>query len=170
MIPKFLTFFNIHWMFYIFPGSRILEFLCGMILFHFWKSGHVKHSNFIVPAYLFLILAMYFADVVPEAFRMSLFFLPVIVLFLFAHLKGDGIINRFFKTRMMILLGNASFAFYLIHQPLIHIFKRLLNRFNLGDFSFFLISLTAITLLSIATYLIYEKWAERKLKQLSYRM
>lgn len=159
-----------HWMFYIFPGFRILEFLCGMILFHFWKSGHVKNSNFIVPAYLLLILAMHFADFVPEAFRMSLFFLPVIVLFLFAHLKGDGLINKFLKTKTMILLGNASFAFYLIHQPLIHIFKRSLDRFNLDDLSFFLISLTAITLLSIATYLLYEKWAEKKLKQLSYRM
>jgi peptidoglycan/LPS O-acetylase OafA/YrhL len=159
-----------HWMFYIFPGFRILEFLCGMILFHFWKSGYVKNSNYIFPAYLILILAMYFADFVPEAFRLSLFFLPVIVLFLFAHLKGDGLINRFFKTKTMILLGNASFAFYLIHQPLIHIFKRLLDKFNLDDLSFFLISLTAITLLSIATYLLYEKWAENKLKRFSYRI
>lgn len=159
-----------HWMFFIFPGFRILEFICGMILYHFYKSGSVKYSYFIVPAYIMLILAMYFADFVPEAFRMSLFFLPAIVFFLFAHLSGDGLVNRFFKTKTMVLLGNASFAFYLIHQPLIRVFQGLLYSFNLDDFSFFLITLIATTLLSIATYLIFEKWAEKKLKQLADRI
>lgn len=159
-----------HWMFYIFPGFRVLEFLCGMIMFYFWKSGRIKKLNLIVPAYLFLILAMYFADYIPEAFRMSLFFLPVIMLFLLAHLEGDGLVNSFFKTKAMILLGNASFSFYLIHQPVIHVFRRLLNSFNFSDFNFFMISLTATTALSISIYLTYEKWAERKLQQISYRM
>ena len=159
-----------HWMFYIFPGFRILEFICGMILFNLWKLGYVSSSNFVVPAYLILILAMYFADIVPEAFRMSLFFLPVIFIFLCVHLQGDGLVNKFLKTKTMVLLGNASFAFYLIHQPLIRIFEKELARFGLGDFGFFIISLTAITLLSIATYLTYEKWAENKLKKLADRI
>ena len=164
-----------HWMFYIFPGFRILEFICGMILFNIWKSSKITCNSIFLKiiAYFILFLAMYFARLIPEAFRMSLFFLPVIILFLFTHLSGEGLINRFFKSKVMVLLGNASFAFYLIHQPLIHIYKKILIRFNfsdLSDFKFFLISLIATTMLSIAVYLIYEKWAERKLKQLAVRI
>ena len=159
-----------HWIFYIYPGFRLLEFVCGMLLFKLWKSGRMINSYFSIIAYIILVLAMYYADSVPEAFRMSLFFLPVIVFFLFAHLKGDGLVNSFFKTKIMVLLGNASFAFYLIHQPLINIFRSLLGGFMLGDFSLFLINLICITLISVVIYLTYEKWAERKLKQLGDRI
>ena len=80
---------------------------------------------------------------------------------------GGGLINKALRSKYLVLLGNASFAFYLIHQRLIIDFGRLLSPFNLNDYQFFVVSLMGISLLSIGTFLTYEKWAENKLKRIA---
>ena len=155
-----------HWLFYIFPGFRLLEFITGMLLFKLWEINFRLPSWMIFLSHILLIVSMYFAEEVPESFRMSLFFLPFIALFFYAHLSDSGLIVRFFSTRLMVLLGNASFAFYLIHQPLISVLKRVLGRFELSNFSFFVFSCVVISLLSIVTYVFYERKAESYFKSL----
>lgn len=155
-----------HWLFYIFPGFRLLEFITGMLLFKLWEVRFRLPSWLIFPSYILLLVSMYFAKEVPEPFRMSLFFLPFITLFFYTHLSGSGLFVRFFSTRIMVLLGNASFAFYLIYQPLIGVLKRILGKFELSNFSFFVFSCVVISLLSIATYVLYERKAESYLKSL----
>lgn len=85
-----------HWLFYIFPGFRLLEFIVGMLLFKIWKNGFRLPEWLIAPTYVMLFAAMYFARDVPEAFRMSLFFFPFIALFFYAHLTERGVVVRFF--------------------------------------------------------------------------
>lgn len=155
-----------HYIFYIFPGFRLLEFITGMLLFKLWEARFRLPSWMIFPSYILLLASMYFARGVPESFRMSLFFLPFITLFFYTHLSGSGIFVRFFSTRIMVLLGHASFAFYLIHQPLIGALKRILGNLELSNFSFFVFSCVVISLLSIATYVLYERKAESYLKSL----
>jgi peptidoglycan/LPS O-acetylase OafA/YrhL len=153
-----------HWMFYIFPGFRLLEFMAGMMMFRVWRNGFLLHRHFTPISYILLFMCMFIAESVPESFRMSLFFLPAIALFLYAHLSEGTYASRFYSSRFIVLLGNASFAFYLIHQPLIKVLRNVLTTFTLDDFSFFAISFVVISLLSIGTHLTYKKWAERKLK------
>ncbi len=156
-----------HWLFYIFPAFRILEFLVGMIIYNVWSKGIRLHRYFIPISYIALLAFMYCAIKIPEPFRMSLYYLPVVALFLFSHLTDSSNINRFYSTRIMVLLGNASFAFYLIHQPLINIFRNKLSSFNLSDITLFSVSLLCISIASIIVYEIYEKKAERALKSFS---
>lgn len=153
-----------HWMFYIFPVFRLLEFVTGMLLFRLWESRVLIPSWMILPSYLLLLSSMYFAKQVPESFRLSLFFLPFIALFFYSHLEGSGFIIRFLSTKLFVLLGNASFAFYLIHQPLIGFFKLALTGFEFSNFSFFVFSCLSISILSIAIYVLYERKAESYLK------
>ncbi|MCL6350491.1 acyltransferase family protein [Pectobacterium polaris] len=155
-----------HWLFYIFPGFRLLEFIVGMLLFKLWESGFRLPSWVTFPSYVLLFLSMYFAKEVPEPFRMSLFFLPFIVLFFYVHLTESGLVVRFFSTKTMVLLGNSSFAFYLIHQPLIVVLKKIVVKFELSNFSFFVFSCLVISFLSIAIYVLYERRAEFYLKLL----
>jgi len=159
-----------HWLFYIFPGFRILEFISGMIIYRLWRSGHSVNAIWLIPAYIFLIVSMYFAHQIPQAFRFSLYFLPIICLFLFVHLSEEGLLIKMLKSKFMVLLGNASFALYLIHRPLIHILYILVDKLNIGDFGFFVMSLLIISFLSVLTYLYYEKWAEKKLKKVALRI
>lgn len=155
-----------HWLFYIFPGFRLLEFVTGMLLFKLWERRFRLPGWITFASYALLIISMYFAKEVPEPFRMSLFFLPFIALFFYSHLSEHGLIVRFFSTKTMVLLGNASFAFYLIHQPLIVVFKKLTDKLELSNFVFFVFSCFVISALSIATYVLYERKAESYLKSL----
>lgn len=155
-----------HWLFYIFPAFRLLEFVAGMLLFKLWESRFRIPSWLVLPSYVLLLASMYFAKEVPEPFRMSLFFLPFIVLFFCSHLVDSGFIVRLFSTKIMVLLGNASFAFYLLHQPLIGILKRIMGRFELSNFTLFIFTCIVISLLSIVTYVLYERKAESYLKLL----
>ncbi|QWL67682.1 acyltransferase family protein [Aeromonas jandaei] len=153
-----------HWLFYIFPGFRLLEFIVGMCLYHAWRNNFRFNKVLAIPSYIILFLAMYFASDVSEEFRMSLYFIPFIALFFYAHLSDEGVFVRVLSSKIMMLLGNASFAFYLIHQPLILVLRRVLGRFEFSDISFAFISLTIISFVSVLIYLFYERKAELFLK------
>jgi peptidoglycan/LPS O-acetylase OafA/YrhL len=153
-----------HWLFDVFPGFRLLEFIVGMLLHAAW-TRRVALPAWTVPlAWVVLFAAMALADRVPESFRLSLYFLPCIVLFFYSHLDVANASSRFFASRPLVLLGNASFAFYLVHQPLIGILTRVLAGRGLGNGMFCAIALAVATTLSIVTYLVYERPAERYLK------
>lgn len=154
-----------HWVFYIFPGFRLLEFLAGMALYDLWRRG-VRLPRAALPlAWGLLFAAMFVADSIPEAFRMSLFFLPVVTLLLWVHLDRSRAICGVLSGRTMVLLGEASFAFYMIHQPAIRICSRLVGELPYRDLlvgaSAFALSLVA----SLLLFLYFERPAERALKR-----
>ncbi len=154
-----------HWLFYIFPGFRLIEFIVGMFAYRAWRNNFRISDSLVIPSYILLIGSMSFAQYVPESFRMSLYFIPFITLFLYSHLMGDGFLVKFFSSRLLILLGNASFAFYLIHQPLIGVLNKALSDFNLSETSFLFVSLFVITIVSVVIYISYEKRTELFLKR-----
>jgi peptidoglycan/LPS O-acetylase OafA/YrhL len=155
-----------HWLFYVFPGFRILEFLVGMVLHNIWSQG-VRLPRAILPfTYVLLFMAMWVAPDVADPFRYSLFYLPVITLFFYAHLTEGTAISRFFATGPLVLLGNASFAFYLVHQPSLHLMNLFLRPAIPSDAVFFPVSLCITAAFSVFLYRIYEMPAERALKSL----
>jgi peptidoglycan/LPS O-acetylase OafA/YrhL len=167
----FVIFGNVsfsHWLFYVFPLFRLLEFLVGMLLFQTYKQGFRLSNKFIFVSYLLLVLAMYYGSHIPESFRMSLYYLPFIAFFLYCHLNMGAFLTKSFSNKLFILLGESSFAFYLIHQPILRLLRGIAEKFSIkySDFSFFIFSLVVISLLSIFTYLLYEKQAELYLKKI----
>lgn len=155
-----------HWLFYIFPIFRLLEFIIGMLLFKVWQNNHRIPKWMVLPSYFFLFLSMYFADYIPVSFRMSLFFIPSITLFFFAHLTENTLAYRIFKSKLIVYLGNVSFAFYLIHQPMLDIIMRLTNKYTLTNASYFLVSLISISIMAIFIYESYERKVEFFLKNI----
>lgn len=155
-----------HWLFYIFPGFRVLEFLVGMMLFQLFNKGFSLSNKLLLPSYILLITAMYFGGEVPEAYRMSLYYLPFISFFLYCHLNLGRTATAVLSNKSFILLGEASFAFYLIHQPILIALKVIFVKLtiNYSDVFFFFFSLVVISVLSIIIYIFYEKKAETYLK------
>jgi peptidoglycan/LPS O-acetylase OafA/YrhL len=157
-----------HWLFYIFPGFRLLEFLAGMIIFELWKINYfdfLKNTTWI--AIPFLFISMFFAQYVPESFRLSLYYLPIVCFLLIAYLntndKNSSII--FFQSSLLVLLGRSSFAFYLTHQPIIYCFQKLFPFFYTQKLWCSLTLLLLCSLFSIALFLLYEQPFERFLKK-----
>ena len=153
-----------HWLFYIFPGFRLIEFIAGIIIFRIWNIGFAINSFFILPSFFLLICAMYFANNVIEELRFSLFFLPFIGFFLFSHLNGKGNVNKILKSKIFVLLGNSSFAFYLLHLPMLNIITKFITPMQFGDVTFLIVSFLIITIFSIIIHLCFEKYIERKFK------
>lgn len=82
---------------------------------------------------------------------LQIFVLPVFVFFALAGLIGERtMLQRFFGSRLLVLLGNASFAFYLVHISYVN--QKMMNWFLLPDRNFI-----ALWLVAIVLYLFFEK-------------
>lgn len=155
-----------HWLFYIFPGFRALEFITGMALYRLWENGWRPEIKWPILAYVGLAVAMYFGQDIPESFRYSLYYLPIITFFFIAHMRSDSLVSRVFSARPLVILGDASFAFYLIHQQLIYILRSALHLSALPLAVGAVITLAIASALSVLVFYLYEKKAEAFLRSL----
>ena len=73
-----------------------------------------------------------------------------IIFFIWGLIDERTLISRFLSSRIMMLLGNASFAFYLVHISYVNL--KLKKLVLLPDRNFVL-----LWLISIAIYLVFEK-------------
>jgi peptidoglycan/LPS O-acetylase OafA/YrhL len=154
-----------HWLFYIFPGFRLLEFVAGMLVFEIYNRG-LRLPSFAFPlTFILLIFAMSFGKAVPEEFRYSLYYLPFVCVLLFSSLNVAGCVRDLICSRGMVFLGNASFAFYLLHQPILAQLKAAGVPDVIGAPGFAAAGLVAVVVASSLTYVIFERPVERALKR-----
>lgn len=152
-----------HWLFYIFPGFRMLEFMSGMILFHLWRNGFVARRILFPISIMFTALLMSVAAEIPEEFRYSLLYLPAVCLVLCSSLSLEGSFNKLLSSKAAVLLGNASFAFYLIHVPVLRILQQetmlgwMLDGGVVFQSGFLLASLALVSAASILLHLLYDE-------------
>jgi peptidoglycan/LPS O-acetylase OafA/YrhL len=110
---------------YIFPPTRLLEFMIGMVL-----AACVRHGELRVrrgPALAFAATAVLFASSFPAPFRDVGVTLIPFVLLIAASAHGDIAGTRsFWRTRTLVHLGEISFALYLVHDMVITVVNHLL--------------------------------------------
>lgn len=117
-----------YWVFDINPVVRLPEFLIGMALYRLYKSGRLP--KLWLPKFNFaliligLIATMTLISWIPVgvikfkyAYTYSIVPVPFAVLMIIALLDEKS--NAYMRHRSLILLGEASFALYLIHRPII---------------------------------------------------
>lgn len=121
--------------FYRNPFVRVLDFALGIALFqHFQRrpqhSWSRSKGNFMEwSSVLILGLFLLFRNEVPLHWRYSAYYwIPMLVL-IYTFAKGAGQISAFFTKPFPVLLGEASYSFYLIHVPvailLLIVFRKL---------------------------------------------
>ena len=158
-----------HWLFYVFPLLRLDEFLLGMIIFDYWKGGKLRLpglSYVTIPA---LLVAMYLCvPHVPEMLRYHLFYMPFVALLLVSFLSGATAPIRLFASRPVVLLGEASFAFYLIHQPIVNFAEQARQKLDVlpSDLLFAALLLATCTVLALIVHLFVEKPLNSVLRKL----
>ena len=152
-----------HWFFYINPLVRLLDFLIGMLIYRWIMIRPSKnYSSFNeIFSVLLLFLSVYIFSIYkfPEILRSQLLYLPFIAYVIYSFANGDGILSKGLKNNKLVLLGEASFSLYLIHQPII-VFAYKAYKDQYADFPLIIFSI-AITLFcifaSVLTYLFFEK-------------
>ena len=159
---------------YVNPIARFPDFLIGILLFHAYRKLRDRKISFrqgtlLEAASLLLFLLFYFsAGEVAKVYRYSCYYwLPVAGILLTFSLQR-GWFSRLLQCRWLIVGGEISFGFYLIHLFVITGFVEL--REEWGSSLGWMLSvplLFAVTVaLSLLSYYGYEKPMNRIVKKL----
>ena len=113
------------WTAYVLPPVRLVDFIAGMLLgIAFLRSGPVRrHAARSTALEVLAVGAIAFAIAisphVTEALRYSLFLMPFWAVLIAVFVHEAGALSRLLKHPVFTALGRASFAFYLVHWPVI---------------------------------------------------
>jgi len=110
-----------HWLTYIDPVTRLLDFVVGMLIYRLprrWGGTGLELASI---GLLLGAMVAYPLAGLPDVWRMQLAYLPLMALVIWAFGQGGGGLTRALAgSRRLVLLGDASFALYLVHLPVLH--------------------------------------------------
>lgn len=142
-------------LFYLSPPLRAFEFVLGMALALHAPAKRFTFRHEIGALLLFGVVAFLPA---PPAFRASLSFVPLAVAIVYIFSRSEGPIAKVLSHRSLVLLGDASFALYMLHYPLMLYFGKGVAQ-----------ALLAITL-SVAMFLFFERPMQQWLRSYGPRL
>lgn len=147
-----------HWLFYVFPVFRFIDFFFGIILaITFIKFKDIQLNSKIfsileVVSILLLVIAFYYFPHIHPTLRLWGYYLPFMALIIWIFAFQKGIISKLLSNKLLIYLGEISFSFYMIHQ-LIIIY---LTKVTLISQSPVMFVIVALLLSIIASHIIYK--------------
>ena len=126
-----------HYWIYIFPVSRLLDFITGILLYRLYiylkdKSFRINSDIFQVSSILLLIATIIIKNNINQNYRFDLYYIIPMSFLIFSFAYSEGRISAFLSTKSFILLGESSFSLYLIHQLII----RYISSINIFAFGF----------------------------------
>lgn len=156
------------WLIYVFPLFRVFDFIVGImlgIIFINIKDNPKENKKFLFTLFelssiCVLLLALTFSTHISQAFRFSVYYLPVWCLLIFTFSFQRGYFSSFLSNKMLIHLGEISFSFYMIHQLVI----RYMNALPFGQVIHGLVSLIIAVFLSSIIYRFYEEPIRKKIR------
>lgn len=116
-----------HWVVWVFPLTRMLEFVLGMVLARIVRAG-LWIGIGLWPA-MGLVLVGYAASInlpAPFAFVLATV-MPLAILIPSAAASDLGGRSSPWRTKALVWLGDLSFAFYLLHQVIIRVVSHVLG-------------------------------------------
>lgn len=150
---------GIHAFLYISPLSRLADFTLGILLFTFFKNkrevSDVVASFLQYFSVLLLIAFIFFKSEIPQGYRYDLYYMLPMAIIVLSFSYGNGYLSKLISSKLLILLGEASFALYLVHQIVIR-YIVIINQ-HLFEFSGFYYEVLS-TLLIISVSLIVSIW------------
>lgn len=153
-----------HEFLYYFPLMHINEFLVGNLAGIFFVRNF-KQKNYDIPVILIftaILLTMIFVPLFYHNGLMALLFIPLIIL-----ISGNnGFLTKLFSLKPLEYLGEASYAVYITHIPVLYILRDILRTYYLDSDTIFLIYIPVLIMTSILFYQFIEKPLRDYLKRL----
>ncbi|MBL3546866.1 acyltransferase family protein [Chryseobacterium sp. KMC2] len=153
-----------HELLYYFPLMHINEFLVGNLAGLFFVKNH-KQKNYDVPViviFLLILLALIFVPLFYHNGLMALLFIPLIILIS----KNNGTLTRIFSLKPLEYLGEASYAVYITHIPVLYILREILEQYNFGIDTIFWMYMGVLMITSALFYQFIEKPLRDYLKKI----
>ncbi|OGX81795.1 acyltransferase family protein [Hymenobacter glacialis] len=141
-IPAFMYFSpgqSHHKYLYINPFFRIVDFVLGIFLHQVYKAsylGRLYRSRAGATAMELLsvgafVAVFYYHNYVPVVYRYSCYYWVPMALVIFSFAHSWGYVSAMLSGKALVLLGEISFSFYLIHQLVI---RYVVSRNDVYDF------------------------------------
>lgn len=166
---------QIHYYVYIFPLTRLIDFLIGIYLYKLYvfiklrdgisKCNPIMQSLIEITSLIPLIISLFIFNIVPEQYALSsLFWLPISIIIITFSICNRGVLSWLFSKQVLIKCGTISFTFYMIHQLFMIIANKILSvlHLNISDFVKFPIYLILTIALSYILYITIEKPISRR--------
>ena len=113
------------WRWYVFPPSRLVDFVVGMLLGIAFlgsdarKSRPLHATSIEALAITAVCAAVMLSPFVPLSMRFSLWVMPAWCAVILAFAGRRGAISRMLSHPLLVRLGEISFAFYLCHLAVV---------------------------------------------------
>ena len=145
-----------------FAPLRVPEFILGVITgvcFIRFQSPFRTSWFFVAIGLVLIGLAFVFNEQFP-LYLASPIAAPGAALLIYGLTNQQGLLARLLSNQMLVLLGASSFAFYLIHDPIIRIFKGGLQYCQLtivGSWQTMMVTITLFVFIQTASIIVYQK-------------
>ena len=171
--------FDLYWALYINPIARLPEFITGIAIYRLYKAHALPKlwlPRFNFPLLLGAMLATLYLvgahSKMGTSFKESLDYvvipLPFVALIIVALLDERS--NAFMHNKILILLGESSFALYLIHKPISSYidqdFNATIHNSGLASVSLMLLVICLSVVASVFFYKYIEMPITKRLKEL----
>ena len=164
---------RLQWAVELMPVFRIFEFLSGIVLCSIQKSltTRLTSENLNRLAYIFITLAcvlfaiaIEFANQIPLLAMSNGLLLPVYGLLILGLTNIRGWISSLLSHKYLVILGESSYAIYLLHDPIWSYFSRIHEINTLSIWFFYICVVIGV---SIATFFLLERPARKKILALA---
>lgn len=156
------------WLLHVFPLIRVFEFIIGMtlgLLFVKNKEWFTIRKKFSfttleILSILLLFASIFYSPHIAQMFKFSFYYIPFWCLLIWIFALQGGVLSKLLLNKFMILLGEISFSFYMIHQLVI----RYMNASPLSHVFNIVISLTISIILSFLMYYYFEEPLRKRIR------
>ncbi|WP_434779284.1 acyltransferase family protein [Neisseria sp. Ec49-e6-T10] len=156
------------WIFYINPTFRIVDFISGIFLCRLFLSEKIhipqKYATIfeVLSIFLLFVFIVYGVNNLNYDLRGGIYYIAPMSFIVFIFAYGKGVLSKLICLKPFVILGEASFSLYMIHQIIINIsykyFVEYLDANRLENVIFFVSVVLIFTLTaSYVMYKFYEK-------------
>jgi peptidoglycan/LPS O-acetylase OafA/YrhL len=149
--------------FYVNPFFRITDFILGILIFYMYDSkkveGIIKNRNTFtlieIGSIMLFLIFFIFHKYIPFGYRLfGYYWIPMSLLILIFSYQS-GYISKLLSGKILIILGEISFSFYLIHQIIIKLIYAINKKIQFTENNFLLIALVLFISIFLS-YLMYN--------------
>jgi len=151
-----------HAVFYVHPLARIADFFLGILLFNVFSIIPVsalpaKNSFTLLEVGSIGLLALFVGSSggVPGVYRYSVYYWVPMILLIGVFAYQRGMLSGWLRHPVWQLLGEISFAFYMVHRPVMWYYKGIKEK--LFPFNHLYVDVAAMLILTLmASYVLYR--------------
>jgi peptidoglycan/LPS O-acetylase OafA/YrhL len=117
-------------------------------------------------AIVVVTLMMVFSDLIKSPYSIYFLSAPFFAVIIFGLARYRSLLSRLLSTRPLVLLGEASYSFYLLHFLILELFApRLQTKGELGAYLFGVMVLGLVIMVSLSAYTYIETPLRRIIRQ-----